>query len=109
MHHAEGAGGFGIKQFIIELADLGGEQQSLVNDGARGKRRDGEHFPLAQVGVAHGGFDPLANDKQFSFESVRRQVIGTAHKKLFNIGLGSAGDPSQNIVIDRNIAPAENG
>src|SRR4051794_3193057 len=109
VHHAEGAGRVGVEQFVVELADLGGKQQALVDNGARRKGGDEESLAVADIAVPHGGFDPLADDKQFTLESVGRQVTGAAYKELFDVGLGSTGNPSEDVIVHRHVAPAENG
>ena len=51
VHEAERADDFGIAQFRIEIGDLGGEQQSFIDDGAGGEARDVDR-PWAPASVS---------------------------------------------------------
>ena len=70
VHQAQRAGQFGIQQLLIEIGDLRREQQSLVDNRARGKRRNVEEILLLQIGLGHGRFRALAHHVQLALERV---------------------------------------
>ena len=106
---AQRAGHLGIRQLPVEIGDLGGQQQALVNDGPRGERRDVEE---ALVGQVRGGdlvFDPLADEVELAFEGVLIEAVGVADEDLLDVGPRGAGDAADGVVVDGRVAPAEHG
>ena len=98
---------FAIRQFLVELADLRREQQPLVNDGARGKRRNVEEILLAQVGFGNQRFGLLAHDVQLALERVLVHVRCAPDKKLLDVGLRVARQAPDHVAVDGRVAPAK--
>ncbi len=97
-----------ILQIQVIRAHFLGQQHALVNQGARGQRRNVELRTIIQFQRAHGMFDTFANDEQFALECVLvGQVSATTDEHLTHDrldGLRGGGDIA---VVARHIAPAQ--
>src|SRR5207253_2408259 len=87
MHEAEGADHVGVVQLGIEIGDLGGEQQSLIYDGAGGERRNVEEslFGVGKIGSGDLAFGAFADDVQLALELVLVHAAATRDEDLLDI------------------------
>ena len=105
----------GVGQFLIELRDLRGQEEALIDDGPGRQRRDIEHAAVGQFFFgSDGGFAALADDEQFTLKLVLRHAAvagadAAANKDLLDVGLGGACDATDSVYVKRCIAPAEEG
>ena len=62
VHQTKRAGYIGIGKLAIKIGELRSQQQSLVDHGPTGKRRNIKRRGVLNVGGAHFVFRALAND-----------------------------------------------
>src|SRR5277367_1227785 len=108
VHQAERAHELGIVQFRIETRNLRGEQQSLVDDGPGGQRRDIE-FPAARkIRILDLDLDALADDVELALEIVFGVDGRTPTEEyLLNVRLGVARETPDGVSVGRRVAPAK--
>ncbi len=108
VHKAESAHRIGIRKLPIKLRDLRSEQQSLINDRARRKRRDVEEalvldfrrfedFPL---GALH-------DDEKLALKRLLVHPGRASDEDLLDVWLAGAGDATDRIAVDRRVTPSE--
>src|SRR5277367_6208214 len=97
-----------VGQFSVEVGDLRREQQALVDDGARGERRNVEEVAVLDLFAGDLVLDALANDVQLALEMIFIPAIRPPEEYLLNIGLRDAGLAPDSIAITRRVAPTEN-
>ena len=107
VNQAQPAGQFGIEQFLIKIRNLRREQQTLVDNGARGKRRNVEEILLLHVGFGHSRFHSLAHDVELALERVLVHARRVADENLLDVGLRVARHPPDHVAVDRRVAPAQ--
>ncbi|EHJ61206.1 hypothetical protein NSU_1794 [Novosphingobium pentaromativorans US6-1] len=114
VHEAERGDEVRIAQVVVERADLGGEQQALVDDRAA---REARHVELGQAGQAmlfgegrERVLGLLADREELAFEGVLVGAVLAAadkaladHRHRFDDRLAEA------VQSDRNVAPADEG
>ena len=98
-----------ILEVEVELANHGGAEHTLVHDGATGH---GAHVEVlgdaGHLGVeARGGFlSRLARDEELALELI---ALGAVDEHLLDDGLGVLRHAADDILIHRNLPPAEDG
>ncbi len=113
VHEAQCADAIGIAQIVVECADLIGEQQALVDDGAAVEARN---IGLAEAGNVMLGLQRgqrvqrlLADDDQLALESLAAGAIHAAcDYALANDRHGGDDCIAQAIERGRYVAPADN-
>ena len=97
----------GVGEVGVELVDLIGEQQPLVDDRPRRERADvGEGLP-GEAELAELDLEPLADHEQLPFELVAGRLLPAADKRLPNHRLDLAGRGTDGAIVDRHRSPAE--
>ena len=107
MNQAQGADHRRVGKLLVELCDLRGQQQTLVNDGARGERGNVEEALVVQAGGGDLGFGALADHVQLALQRVLVHPQRVLDEDLLDVGLGDARDAADGIHVDWRIAPAE--
>ncbi len=108
VHQAQSAFRFGIEQLVVKLADLVSEQQSLIDNRARRKRRNVEEALVTHVGRnGHLRFRALADHEQLALKLVCGHPRRTSHKKLLDVWLRSACDTADRIHFYGCVTPPE--
>ena len=107
MHQAQRAEHVGVAQLRIETADLRGQQQALVYDGTRRKRRDVEKALAGHLAGGHFRLRPLAHHVELALQLVFAHAPAAADEHLLNIGLRSPRHAADGRPVDRRIAPTE--
>src|SRR5260370_3208899 len=91
------------------MRNLRGQQQSLVDDGARRKRRNVEEiFPL-HVRLGQCSFGQLAYYIELAFEGIMVHAAAPADEDLLDVGLRVARDTGDHVAVDGGVAPSQNG
>ncbi len=92
MDKAERAGDERIGQLKVELLNLRGQHQALVDDGAAGERGNEEELLAFDVGGGHFVFGAAANAVKQALEGVvvSFHALGLAEEELLNIRLRGA-------------------
>ena len=98
----------GIGQLEVELLDLRGQHQALVDDGAAGEGRNVEISLPSMSDVGHLVFSAAADEIEQALEGVLIHALGTADEELLDIGLRSAGFAADGVTVDGRVAPAQN-
>ena len=97
-----------VLQVRVILADLIGQQHALVNQRARGQRRNIKTAPLPISQTANPVLRRLADDKQLAFETVSVPAIFTASNEyLAHCRFNRLDALAQTAVVHRHIAPAK--
>ncbi len=108
VHEGEGAHHAWIPQVAEVFAHLVGQQHSLVNDGARGQRRNIKACALPLAELADHMLCGLADNEQFALEGVLvRSVFAAPDEYLANHRFDRLDAFTQGAVIDRHIAPGQ--
>src|SRR3954469_15643697 len=108
MDETQRAGGVGIRKVAIKISDLWRQQQALVNDRARRKRRNVKEFLVLNIRLGYFSFNTLADHIQLAFKRVFINFGGTADEYLLDIRLRSASNAADSIAVHRRISPTQN-
>ena len=109
MHQTQRAGHVWIGKLAVEIRDLRGQQQALINNGAARKRWDVERFRIFDAGCGDLTLGAFARYVKLAFEGVFVRERATADKDLLDVGLRGPRHPANRRGIHRRIPPAENG
>ncbi|OIQ78883.1 hypothetical protein GALL_394070 [mine drainage metagenome] len=98
-----------ILQVLVVLADLVGQQQALVDDGARRDRRHEVLLAVAQVQALDRVAGDAADHEQLALERVgHHHVRAAADEDLADHGfLVAHRRRHRHLAVDRNVAPAD--
>ncbi len=107
VNEAESAGDQRIGQFEVELLNLRGQHEALVDDGATGEGGDVEIVLAFDVGGGHFVFGAAADKIQGPLESIFVHAIGAADEELLDVRLRGAGFAADGIAVHGCVAPAE--
>ena len=111
VEEGERGGGARIGQVGVEAAQLRGDHQALVDDGAGGERDDvglGEGVGgVALGGGADFGLGAAAGEVEQALEVGLGELLGAAHNDLFDLGQATQGGFAEHIGIAGDAAPAE--
>ncbi|MNS58908.1 hypothetical protein D3C72_918450 [compost metagenome] len=104
MEHANGRLEGRVSQVRVEVRQLVGHHQALVNDGPRRERTD-----IKRVEPSFGGLPlhRLARDEQPALEGGPVQGAGPLHEHLAHDGHRGAGLGAEHVRLDRHVAPGE--
>ena len=95
-----------VGESLVELGNLGSEQQAFVDDQPGGERRNVEEILLANVGFSNLGVGAAADHVENAFQLVLGEAVLATHENLFDVGLSGAGGPADRVAIDGRVAPA---
>ena len=99
----------GIGQLEVELLNLRGQHQALVDDGAAGERGDVEVVLALDLRGGNLVFSAAADAIEQALEGVFVQPSGRGHKQLLDVRLRGARFAADGVAVHRRIAPAEDG
>ena len=91
------------------MGDLRRQQQTFVNDGARGERRDVKKTLVGQAGGGHLVLGAFADHVELAFQLLFGHPPGPPHEDLLDIGLRGARHAANGRGIDGGVAPTEHG
>ena len=106
VHQAQRAHHFRVFQFGIEIGDLRRQQQALINDRARRKRRHVEEALLGNIALGDLGLGALAHHVELALQLVLRHALAARHEDLLDVRLRIARHAADGRAVDRRIAPA---
>jgi len=106
---ADGARYFRVFEFLVEVGDLRGEQEALVDDGAARERRQVEEIAVTDVGGGDLVFATLADGEEAALEFVFAHAGGAVDEDLLDVRLRVARQAADRVGIDWGVAPAEDG
>ena len=108
MDDADRARGVRVGEIRVELRELVGAQQSLVDDGLRGEAGDVELAARGDIGGGDGALDEAAQQKERALERVGREAAAR-DEELADRRHGAPRDLAERALVDRHVAPAEGG
>jgi len=108
MHEGERGDEALVAQVAEVLADLIGQQHTLVDDGARRQRRHVEHLDVGQLERLHAVAGFLADDIKLALQGVGvLDAFAATDENLADHRFDILGGLGQAPAIHRNVAPAE--
>ena len=96
-----------VRKVGVELVDLIGKQQPLVDDRPRRERADVGEGLSGEAELAELDLEALADHEQLPFELVAGRLLPAADKRLPNHRLDLAGGGADGAVVDGHGPPAE--
>src|SRR5260221_4177104 len=103
---AQRAGYVGIGKLLVEIRDLRGQQQTLINNGAARKRWNVEYTRIFDAGGRHLTLGALPHHVKFPLECLFIRERTTSHKDLLDVRLRTSRHAANDGSKARCIAPA---
>lgn len=108
MNQTHRAHGVRIGQLLVEIRDLAGQQQALINDGAGRQRRNIEEALVGDRRSLDLVFGALADNVELPLQFVLGNAKGAPNENLLYIRLRRAAHPADRVHVHRRVAPAQN-
>src|SRR5260370_33294767 len=91
------------------MRNLRGQQQSLVDNRPRRKRRNVEEILFLHVRLGHCSLGQLAYYVELAFEGILIHATAPTDEDLLDVGLRVARDPADHVAVNGRVAPSQDG
>src|SRR5260370_16163374 len=91
------------------MRNLRGQQQSLVDNRPRRKRRNVAEIFFLHARLGYCSLGQLAYYIELAFERILVHATAPADEDLLDVGLRVARDPADHVAVNGRVAPSQNG